>query len=87
MSLKTLSRKTLVPFACGSVLLLGLAGCTPPDHRSFDRTATGAAVGAASGAAIGAVSGENVLEGAGRGAAGGAAGGFIFDQIQKLKGR
>lgn len=64
--------------------LLVLAGCAAPDHRTADRTLTGAAVGAAGGAAVGLLTG-GIVGKAVVGAVGGAAGGYVYDQIQKSK--
>ncbi len=78
-------RSTKILAAVVLVLPL-LASCAAPDHRTGERTLTGAAVGAASGAAVGLITGGIVTKTL-VGAVGGAAGGFAYDQIQKSKGR
>ena len=65
---------------------LALAGCQGADNRTFERTGTSAAVGAATGAVIGSFGG-NLGQGAAIGAAVGAAGGYLYDQMQKDRGR
>ncbi|GBD44590.1 hypothetical protein HRbin40_02079 [bacterium HR40] len=70
--------------AVASILAVWLAGCATPDHKTAERTLTGAAIGAASGAAVGLVTGGVVTKGV-VGAIGGAAGGFAYDQLQKNK--
>lgn len=69
-------------FAAAVSLLL--AACAAPNHRTAERTLTGAAIGAASGAAVGLITGGVVTKTV-VGAVGGAAGGFVYDQIQKNK--
>lgn len=65
-----------------AAVALFLAACAAPDHRTAERTLTGAAVGAASGAAVGLITGGIVTK-AVVGAVGGAAGAFVYDQIRK----
>ncbi|MBU6234964.1 MAG: hypothetical protein KGQ41_03890 [Alphaproteobacteria bacterium] len=75
--------KTLALIA---VLSLSLSACTGMSNTQ-QRTLSGAAIGSGVGAVGGAVTGGCVSCGAAIGAAAGAGAGYVYDQMEKDKGR